>query len=170
MAGAVQPRCRITVVDDDPEFVDLMQELLSERYAVFGLSGLVVTPEAIADTRADLVMVDLHLGGTGLQGWEIVTLMRAHRYLRDVPIVVCTGVTGFDGRADRVLDTGNTALLYKPFSLGAIEAIISQGLSVGFTRRQLTAEDDGGAPRGRSLRTVDSDAGLIAGIPAALES
>ena len=154
MAHGVQPRCRVTLVDDNLDFLDLMQELLAERYEVVAISGRRVTLEAIADSRPDLVMVDVHLDDTALQGW-FVTLLRAHRYLRGVPIVVCSAdVGGLTGRADAVLATGNTAVLYKPFSLDAVEELISRGLSVGFAAGQPTDDDERRAD-------VASDAGMV---------
>lgn len=133
MADAVGTRSRIAVIDDNADFLDLMRDLLSERYEVVALSGKGLTPHAIADCLPDMVMVDLHLDGDSLQGWEIVTLLRAHRRLRSVPILVCSAdQLGLGAQADRMLAMGNTALIVKPFSLDALEELINHGLSGRF--------------------------------------
>ncbi len=68
-----------------------------------------------------------------LQGWDIVRLVRAHRDLGAVPIVVCSGDPAeLNGRSSALSNAGNTALLVKPFSLEAVEDLVRRGLDRGY--------------------------------------
>jgi len=133
LARAAEPRSRITIIDDHPEFLALMQDLLSGSYDVAVLSGHDIGPDDLVDSRPDLLIVDLRLDRRDLQGWDIVALARAHRDLRTIPIVVCSAdENAVNVRAGALLNGGNTAVLIKPFNVDALEEIVSQGLGTGF--------------------------------------
>jgi PAS domain S-box-containing protein len=159
MARAAKPRGRITIIDDHPEFLALMQDLLSVRYDVVGFSGSELGPDDIVDSRPDLLIVDLRLDRRDLQGWDIVALARADRHLRTIPIVVCSAdENALNARAGALLNAGNTAVLIKPFTVDAIEEIVRQGLRAGFPRAEV-----GGSGRDGYRRLLDTsrDAVLV---------
>ncbi len=140
MAGAVERRRRITVIDDHPEFLEVIQEVLSDKYDVSVFSGHRIFPEHIVESRPDLLIADLRLDHGELQGWDIVELVRAHRHLRVIPIVVCSADPhALAGRAAAILGAGNTALLAKPFDLAHLEQVVRHGLNAGFPGARLVA-------------------------------
>jgi twitching motility two-component system response regulator PilH len=91
-------RLRISVINDNPEFLELMGDILGEDsgFAVTLHDGEETGIDAVRDADPDLIIVDLLLGGAS--GWELVTLARADQTLADVPIIVCTAD---NGRLDR---------------------------------------------------------------------
>lgn len=140
----VAPRRRITVIDDHAEFLAVMQELLSLHHDVTAMSGDGVGPDDIAASHPDLLIVDLRLDRRDLQGWDLVSLARAHPELRAVPIIVCSADTQeLNGRAGGVLGAGNTAMLTKPFTVAAVEEVVAQGLAGGFPDAQVPPIQDG---------------------------
>jgi CheY-like chemotaxis protein len=133
MDRAVSGRRRITVIDDKEDFLGLMIDVLSPRHDVATFSGHDLTPDDVVDSRPDLLVINLQLARGDLQGLDIVRLARAHRDLRAVPIVVCSGDPfALDGRAEALSSAGNTAMLLKPFSLESVEQIVSRGLAGGY--------------------------------------
>ena len=74
-------RPRISVVNDNAEFLDLMAAILDEDagYDVSLFKGEVVEISELAASDPDLIIVDLLLGGAS--GWEIVTLARSDERL-----------------------------------------------------------------------------------------
>ena len=78
-------RPRISVVNDNAEFLDLMAAILDEDagYDVTLFKGEFVEISELAASDPDLIIVDLLLGGAS--GWEIVTLARSDQRLADVP-------------------------------------------------------------------------------------
>ncbi len=160
MAEGAQRRSRITVIDDHPEFLDMMVELLSVDHDVTAISALEMGFESIVDSRPDLLIVDLRLDSGNLQGADIVTLARAHRHMRAVPIVICSGdVRALNDGTDAILNAGNTAVLIKPFTLDAVEEIVRHGLASGFPGGAGSSASEDGY---RSVFARSTDAILVA--------
>jgi len=138
MARAGPERGRITVVDDHADFLEVVREILSEEHDVVAFSGQDTTMDDIIGSRPDLMMVDLRLDRSELQGLDILGRARAHPQLSDVPVIICSAdVHGLGKRVAAVLDAGNTALLAKPFTVDSLEEVVEQGLARGFPRAVL---------------------------------
>ena len=133
---------RITVIDDHSEFLGLMRELLSASYEVRTFTGREISPDDILESRPDLLIVDLRLDRRDLQGWDVVTLVRAHRHLRRVPIIVCSADTGaLADRSEAMLRAGNIAALAKPFNIAELDETVRLGLAGGFADPLAPARD-----------------------------
>jgi DNA-binding response OmpR family regulator len=125
MTDAVRPR--ITVVNDNPDFLELMSAILDDDagYEVALFDGEKVSIEDIAASDPTLLIVDLVLGA--VSGWEIVTLSRAHAALAEVPILVCSAdVSALRERADELARIGNVHVLEKPFSIDEITEVVER--------------------------------------------
>ena len=109
---------RVTVVNDSPEFLDMIGDILEdERYPVTLIDGDVPEPlERIRESRPHLLMIDLRLGSDKLHGWDIVQQVRQDRELAPVPILLCSAdVAAMTEIEQLVDDTRRTAMLTKPF-------------------------------------------------------
>lgn len=124
---------RISVVNDNPEFLELMSEILREEsgYAVSLFNGQEGFPIAeLRASRPDLLIVDLLLGAKS--GWEIVTLARADEVLANVPIIVCSGdVMQLKERAEELASIGNVHILSKPFGVDDLTDLVKRVLEHG---------------------------------------
>jgi DNA-binding response OmpR family regulator len=123
---------RITVIDDNAEFVDLVREFLTDfGYSVEGFQGDDLGLQDLARTDPDLVILDLRLkpGGRQLTGWEFLVLMRSHADLRSVPIIVCSAdLRELESRREELQTMVGAYALPKPFGLGELERIVSDAL------------------------------------------
>ncbi len=122
-----QRRPRISVVNDNPDFLELMSAILDEDagYDVSLFNGQQTEIGVLAASDPDLIVVDLLLGGAS--GWEIVTLARADERLAGVPIIVCSAdVTALRERAGELENIGNVHVLSKPFSIDQITGLVEQ--------------------------------------------
>jgi CheY-like chemotaxis protein len=131
----VDDRPRISVVNDNPDFLELMSAILDEEsgYAVTLFDGEKTSVAEIAAADPDLVIVDLLLGGAS--GWDIVALTRADERLADRPILVCSAdVSALRDKTDELARIGNVHVLEKPFSIDQItelvERLIGRGVPV----------------------------------------
>jgi CheY-like chemotaxis protein len=123
MSGPARPR--ISVVNDNSDFLELMSAILDEDagYDVSLFNGQQTTVAELAASRPDLIVVDLLLGGAS--GWEIVTLARADARLANVPIIVCSAdVPALQERAPDLERIGNVHLLSKPFAVEEITDLV----------------------------------------------
>jgi DNA-binding response OmpR family regulator len=118
-------RPRISVVNDNPDFLELMSAILDDE-AGYDVSVFNAQQAQIAElVRADpdLIIVDLLLGGAS--GWEIVTLARADERLSSVPIIVCSAdVTALRDRAPDLERIGNVHMVTKPFAVEEITRLV----------------------------------------------
>lgn len=125
--SADRQRPRISVVNDNPDFLELMSEILREEsgYDVSLFNGEEGFPIAeLRASRPDLLIIDLLLGGAS--GWEIVTLARADKVLAPVPIIVCSGdVQQLKERAEELAAIGNIHILSKPFGVDDLTGLVA---------------------------------------------
>ena len=118
-------RPRISVVNDNAEFLELMSAILDEDagYDVSLFNGQQTAMRELVASSPDLIIVDLLLGGAS--GWEIVTLARADERLADVPIIVCSAdVTALRDRAVDLERISNVHVLAKPFAIEQMTELV----------------------------------------------
>jgi len=133
MPAASPPR--ITVINDNPEFLELMSAILDEDagYAVTLVNGEAATIDEIATSAPDLMIVDLLLGGAS--GWDIVALSRAHQRLAEVPIIICSAdVVALRDREPELAQIGNVHVLAKPFGIDAVTALVERLIGAAVSR------------------------------------
>jgi DNA-binding response OmpR family regulator len=124
-------RARIAVIDDDPIFLELMQDLLgaAEGYEVFTSASCIGGYEFVKDVRPDLVILDLMLGRQQA-GWAVLDLLRADTTTRETPVILCSAAaaalqTGAPGACSSLaLET-----VAKPFDVEDLLATIQRLLS-----------------------------------------
>ena len=123
---------RVTVVNDNPEFLELMRSILEELESAepFVLDGDVCTVEDIAATDPEVLFIDLRLSEGTLKGWDLAVLCRAHDKLRSVPLIVCSGdVRTLRDREAEFLEIGNIRTLEKPFDLAEVERLLRETIA-----------------------------------------
>jgi CheY-like chemotaxis protein len=113
-------RTHVVVVNDNPEFLQLMADLLhDERYPTTVIDG--DRDEAVDLIRAaepDALIIDLRLGRDELHGWDVMQEVRSDPKLRELPILICTGdLVALAKLTDVVATMPRVATLTKPFSI-----------------------------------------------------
>ena len=120
-------RPRITVLNDNAEFLELMSAILDDDagYDVTTFSEATTSIDDLVESRPDLVIVDLLLAGAS--GWEIVALSRADERLADVPIVICSAdVASLRDRSEELEQIGNVHMLVKPFGIDDLTGLVER--------------------------------------------
>ena len=119
---------RVTVVNDNPEFLELLRELLEdERYAVTTVdSDLPNSLSRIRESQPQLLIMDLRMGSDALHGWDISQQVRETPELQDLPIIICSAdlLALRDLEAD-MQSSNRVATLTKPFALGELTETVS---------------------------------------------
>jgi DNA-binding response OmpR family regulator len=103
---------RILIVDDGCENRDLLQVILGwegflVRTAASGEEALV----DLANEPTDLVLLDVMM--PGIDGYEVVTRMRANPATKDIRVIMLSALTDSAARA-RALSAGADGVLPKP--------------------------------------------------------
>lgn len=118
---------RITVVNDNPAFLELIGEILGdERHQTTLIDGDFA--DALAQIKAsapDLLMIDLRMSGERLHGWEIAQEVRADPSLDGLPVLVCSAdVDGLHQIAEDLEKTQLVRALQKPFAIDDLNAAV----------------------------------------------
>ena len=120
---------RVTVVNDSPEFLELVRDILAdERIPTVLVDG--DKPDAldrIRESRPDVLMLDLRMGSDELHGWDIAQEIRRDAELAEVPILVCSAdVTALASIQDQLDGTRRVSTLTKPFSIDHLSEAIDR--------------------------------------------
>lgn len=121
---------RITVVNDYPDFLDLMESLLEQElgHEVTAFDGQQTTVDEIADSRPDVLVLDLRLASVeGLSGADIVRRARLDDRLKGTPIIVASAdLAALEQRTAEFDRLGAVIPLPKPFDVEQVLAILKQ--------------------------------------------
>jgi CheY-like chemotaxis protein len=121
---------RITVINDNPEFLELMNALLEKNagYDVTTIDGdEILDIEPIRRSRPDLLVIDLRLRRDGLAGWDILLAIRQDAELEQLPIILCTGdLEGLKEHAAALTEDPMVATLQKPFHVEELEELVQR--------------------------------------------
>ena len=123
---------RVTVVNDNPEFLDVVGAILeSSRYESTLIKGAAADAlEQIRASKPDVLMIDLRLGSDGLHGWSIARQVHDDAALQRTPILLCSADNvALDQIEDQLDDRFTVVTLRKPFSIDALLARIDELLS-----------------------------------------
>ena len=116
----VTEHTHIVVVNDNPEFLDVMAEVLHDhRYAATVIDGDRDNAlELVQAAEPDGLIIDLRLGRDELHGWDVLQAIRRDPRLSELPTIICSGdIQGLDGLADTIAGMRRVATLQKPFSV-----------------------------------------------------
>lgn len=108
----------VLVVDDDPDFVELVQALLRNLHTVEGCTDSKLALERIHQTKPVLVFLDLHMPPP--TGWDILQALRREPAYASLPVLVVSaaGSEAEALEADlRDQATGPVEILPKPFEI-----------------------------------------------------
>lgn len=120
---------RVTVVNDNPEFLELIEDILEdERYDATPIDGdRDDALDLIRDSRPELLIIDLRIGREGLHGWEIAQQVRAEPEFHELPILVCSAdVLALNEVADQLSATRDVEALVKPFDIDDLTSAIDR--------------------------------------------
>jgi DNA-binding response OmpR family regulator len=118
---------RVTVVNDNPEFLEMMGDLLeADRYHASLVDGdKVSTIEPIRATNPELLIVDLRLRGAEISGWDILQAIRADAELAALPVIICTADSfQLADRAEEMAEMPGVEVLLKPFHIDDLDAMV----------------------------------------------
>lgn len=107
----------IAVVNDDPAFLELMQELLTdESYTTELLHEGNGAYDAIRQRKPDLVILDLRLEHPEA-GWKTLELLRLDPETTNIPVIICSADTRALREKEDWLRERDVKILEKPFNL-----------------------------------------------------
>ena len=135
---------KILVVDDEPAFVSLVEQVLTQKgYEVLKASNGQESLRVFFDHRPDLVLLDIEM--PKMDGWQTCSRIRD---VSDVPIVMLTGKQKSEADIVRGLDYGADDYLIKPVGnkelVARVRAVLRRAElpSSLDTKKRITYSDD----------------------------
>ncbi len=159
MAVTDNKRRHILVVNDTEEILDLFRDILEgmgHRMTAWSYS-----PDDLAkvtEIKPDLIVLDLMLGPTELQGWALLQKVRMSRETEDIPVVVCTAATNWVREQEGWLAANAVKVVLKPFKIEHLEHAIGQALELPAVTASAKL-DEGETPPGRDMSSADQSNG-----------
>jgi excisionase family DNA binding protein len=103
---------RVLVVDDDEAFLEVVRELLTASgFAVETARQGFLAGYLVGRRTPDVIVLDLVM--PGLDGFEVLALLREREESRSIPVVACTSLRGPETEA-RLKKAGFDAFVRKP--------------------------------------------------------
>ena len=119
---------KILIVDDNSDLRKLLALVLknSDYNTVEAARGLEALNQA-RTTRPDLILMDLFM--PDVTGDEAIVWLKADPLTRNIPVIVTTAFS-YGPHVDRAIAFGAAEVLYKPFHLKSLQAMLQRHLSV----------------------------------------
>ena len=125
----------ILIIDDSPENLHLLSELLRPTYRVLavttGARGLQL---AAGDVRPDLILLDVMM--PGMDGYQVLEKLRADERTRDIQVVFLTAMASPEDE-ERGLELGAADYITKPIKPVVVLARVRTQLELGQARKWL---------------------------------
>ena len=107
---------KIVVVNDNPEFLELVETLLSdENYCVrvcqFGDRAY----QFIKDEMPELLILDIRM--VGVDEWQVLDMIKLDPETSQIPVIVCSAAVREIQDAEARLREQNCDILLKPFNI-----------------------------------------------------
>lgn len=125
-------RRRIAVVNDDPEFLALIEQLLESEgpYEVFTFRDEETSLGELRAIHPELIVIDVLVASLP-SGWELALLAGADAALGPVPIIVTSpDVPGLGRRVDELREVANVRCVAKPFTTEELRTAVRHALAV----------------------------------------
>jgi two-component system nitrogen regulation response regulator NtrX len=117
---------RVLVVDDNPDVLDVLRELLEDLgYEASTAASGEHAIAAMVTVRPHVVFLDLLM--PGISGLEALTYFRQHH--QTVPVIVITGAPGQES-AQKARAAGAFDILAKPVDMPTLRSLVAQAMRV----------------------------------------
>jgi PAS domain S-box-containing protein len=146
--GEEEGRPRLLIVEDDAQMAGFLADSLADAYEVEIAANGEVGLNALRSRRPDIVLSDVAM--PGIDGVELVRLVRADPALRELPVLLLSARTD-DQASDTGLSGGADDYIGKPFTVSDVRSRLAAHLSrarernldADWRRAALTAVQDG---------------------------
>lgn len=111
---------KVLVCDDDQSILEVIKIMLEESgFEVVTINSGKGIQKKITEIKPNLILLDIWM--PGMDGKEIITLLRRDKKLRDIPIVVISALNDTENIAKK---SGADGFLSKPFSMEDLVGVV----------------------------------------------
>jgi PleD family two-component response regulator len=147
-------RADILAIDDTPENLQLLSQLLTDRhYKVRSVTKGTTAIRAAQAAPPDLILLDINMPEMG--GYEVCEQLKANDRTREIPIIFISAL-GETLDKVRAFEVGGVDFVTKPFQVEEVLARIETHLQLRALQQQLQTQNeqlqqrDSRSPQGRT--------------------
>ncbi|WP_432737093.1 ATP-binding response regulator [Maridesulfovibrio sp. FT414] len=119
---------RILIVDDSPDNLHILTELLAPEYRVtVALNGLDAVRLASSDNAPDLILLDIMM--PDMDGYQVCTMLKKENATRNIPVIFVTAMNDLEDE-EKGLSAGAVDYITKPFNPSIVLARVKTHLSL----------------------------------------
>ena len=119
------PKSKILIIDDDPTFLETMQDLLLDRFDVAVAEDVVAGSDILMSEAFDLLILDIRM--PVVNGLEYIQMLDNSKQFSQLPILVISGAPEL---AEQISNLPHRAHLAKPFHPDQLYAAIQRLLDL----------------------------------------
>lgn len=125
----------IVIIDDTPENLHLLNDILSERgYRVRALPNGQMGISSCMASPPDLVLLDITM--PGMDGYQVAEKLKSDPVTREVPIIFISAMTQTEDKV-RAFNAGGVDYVTKPLQVEEVMARVETHLSISRMREQI---------------------------------
>ena len=117
-----EPRTILVIEDDETIRAALKRVLEGEGYRVLAAADGTQLSSVLSDRAVDLIMLDIGL--PWINGFELAEMMKAHKDLKDIPLVFLSARTS-DADVKRGFEVGADDYIKKPFDIDKVKRTVN---------------------------------------------
>ncbi len=134
MSMELTQRPTVLIVDDAPDMIEVLIELLSENHEIiFATTGRQAL-QLVNTTRPDLILLDINM--PEMSGYEVCETLKENEATRDIPVIFLTRCVNND-ELIRGFATGGVDYVTKPFLPNELLARVATHLLLRQARRDV---------------------------------
>ncbi|BCS55886.1 two-component system response regulator [Geobacter sp. SVR] len=134
MDGKHTERKTILVVDDTPENIDILRELLKVDYTVKAATKGEKAVEIARTSAVDLILLDIMM--PGMNGYEVCKLLKQDSLTREIPVIFVTALQEVHNEAEGFA-AGAVDYITKPISAPIVLARVKTHLALKDAQERL---------------------------------
>ncbi|MBI9100413.1 MAG: response regulator [Spirochaetaceae bacterium] len=117
---------RILIVDDSMEQLDLLTEILIEKYEIISaFNGHQALKLAEREPKPDLILLDIIIPAP--DGYEVCSILKSNESTRHIPVIMITGLSRENLK--RGLPPGAAGYISKPYNVKQLNDMIANHLT-----------------------------------------
>ncbi len=131
---------RVLLVDDKPENIDVLANILGESYQVLiALNGAKALEIAAKADSPDLILLDVMM--PEMDGYEVCRRLQENKDTADIPIIFVTAMSDVEDEA-RGFELGAVDFITKPLSPSIVKARVGTQLALKTARDNMKSFSD----------------------------
>jgi len=125
----------ILIVDDEPNNIIALTEILETDYTVFAEVDSVEALKTTEDAMPDIILLDILM--PQMDGYEVIVALRGSEKTRDIPVIFITGLDSIEDE-EKGLALGAVDYITKPFHNAVVKIRVENQIKILERLRQQT--------------------------------